>query len=491
MSWTFLLLSSCLLRQAEEAPRPRDLVLTGVTVIDGTGAPRRSNLTVVIAAGRIRTLGKAGEVSVPEGAQVVDSTGKFLIPGLWDMHVHTGSKEIFFPLFLANGVTGVRDMGGDLERLEGGNLSVRFETLDRWRREVIEGKVPGPRIVAAGPFVDGPKPVWPSSIAVADEAAARQAVSALKKRGGDFVKVYEVLPRDAYFAIADEARKRGLPFAGHVPYSVSAAEASDAGQKSIEHLTGILLACSAREAEARDDILERLSAQGFGVKAKSTVPKTSTEPRRGINLLETYSDEKARALFARFARNGTWQVPTLSVAHVSAFIDDERVTKSPQLKYLPISLREAWSSKTNVFFKDRRPEYSLVRKREFQKELEIVGAMHRSGVGLLAGSDAANPYVVPGFSLHEELVLLVEAGLSPTAALETATRNPAEYLGLRDSLGTVEPGKIADLVLLDADPTVDITNTRKIAAVLVGGRWISKREIEEMLAVLEAMAAKS
>ncbi len=214
---TVVALAGSLPVRAEDAPA-KSLAITGVTVIDATGAPARLDMTVVVTGDRITAIGKPGEVGVPEGAHVVDVKGKYLIPGLWDMHVHTASPS-FLPLYLANGVTGVRDMH-----------ALDPDAIFGLRKQVQEGKQPGPRVFAAGPLVDGPKPLVPSSLVAANATEAREAVRKLKKMGEDFVKVYTKLPREAYLSIADEAKKQGIPFVGHVPESVSAAEASDLGQ---------------------------------------------------------------------------------------------------------------------------------------------------------------------------------------------------------------------------------------------------------------------
>src|SRR5215475_2894331 len=236
-----LLLASGYGQPPQNKPPAKPLVINHVTVIDATGADAKSDMAVVITGDRITAIGKAAEVKFPKDAQLVEAAGKFLIPGLWDMHTHIATQD-FLGLFIANGVTGVRDMGGV------------WEALSLWRRLIKEGRLTGPRIVAAGPIVDGPKPVWPFSIAVADEKQARQAVASLKQRGVDFIKVYSLLPREAYFAIADEARKQGMSVAGHVPFSVSAAEVAEAGQKSIEHLDMLLLGCSDQDEEVRKEL---------------------------------------------------------------------------------------------------------------------------------------------------------------------------------------------------------------------------------------------
>ena len=302
----------------------KSLAITGVTVIDATGAPAWPDMTVVVTGDRITAVGKSGEVQVPKGARVVEGNGKYLIPGLWDMHVHTADPS-FLPLYLANGVTGVRDM----HALDPG-------AIFGLRKQVQEGKQPGPRVVAAGPLVDGPKPLVPGSLVAANAAEGREAVRKLKKMGANFVKVYTKLPREAYLSIADEAKKQGLPFAGHVPESVSAALASDLGQKSIEHLTGVELACSDREDELRREAVATLA------KADNQAAMELLG-RIGARAADSFSDKKARALYARFVRNGTWHVPTLTVLHSLVNLDDPKFTADPRVKYMPPSLSSYWS----------------------------------------------------------------------------------------------------------------------------------------------------
>jgi imidazolonepropionase-like amidohydrolase len=438
---------------------PKPLVINHVTVIDATGAAARKDQTVVITGGRISRIGKAGQLAVPKNARLVDGKGKFLIPGLWDMHVHIINKE-FFPLCLANGVTGVRDMA---------NVA---DTILKWRKQTADGSIRGPLIVAAGPIVDGAKPVWPFSLAAPDAAKARQAVRTLKKRGVDFVKVYSKLSRDAYQAVAGEARRQGLPFAGHVPLSVSAAEASNAGHKSIEHLTGVLLGCARDETKLRAEAVKAL--------AKETSMATVMAVRAQVKALDGYSAKKAKALFARFVKNGTWQCPTLTVLRSVALLDNKHFTADPRKKYVAPFIQQ-------YLWKRKLPAAILAdNKRLFQKYLKLVGAMRRAGVKFLAGTDTPNPYCFPGFSLHDELALLVKAGLTPLEALQSATRNPAEYLGRLATQGTVEKGKIADLVLLDADPLADIRNSQKIAAVVLRGELLTRAELRKMLAGVEA-----
>jgi imidazolonepropionase-like amidohydrolase len=445
-------------------------VLAHATVIDATGAAAKPDVTVIVTGDRITEMGRSGEIHIPKDAQIVDATGKFLIPGLWDMHVHWEEKE-YLSLFIANGVTGIRIMSG---------LPIHHQ----WRKEIGNGSLLGPRLVIASLIVDGPRPMFPDSIAVTNAAEARRVVVEVKQDGADFVKVLSFLQRDAYFAIADEAKKRGIPFEGHVPLSVSAEEASDAGQKSFEHLLGVLPACSSRSEElnkaAQADLAEEI-ATGQPMQLETGPHLRQTRQM----MLDTYSAEKAAALFALLKRNGTWQCPTLAVNRVIAFADDSSFTNDPRLKYMPRHLRAWWPTVFHL-----TPEDFAYEKEEFAKEMEVVGAMQKSGVGILAGTDTLNPFCFPGFSLHDELGLLVKAGLTPMEALQAATLNPARFLGTEKDFGTVETGKIADLVLLDANPLEDIGSTKQISSVVYGGKLFPRASLDQMLTEVEALAAR-
>ena len=446
-----LILSVLLFARAQPNHTQAPLVFTHVTIIDVNGSLPRHDTTVVITGDRISAIGD--NISVPAGAQVLDATGKFMIPGLWDMHVHWYLRDTF-TLFIANGVTGVRQMFGNSDLL-------------RWRDQIAKGSLLGPRMVVASPIIDGPQPIWPNSIAVGNEDEGRKAVRRVKQWGADFVKVYALLPRDAYFGIADEAKQQGITFAGHVPNSVSPAEASDAGQKSIEHLTGILIACSDKETELRDKLVKADSPEARG--------------RVQTSALETYDEKKAADLIAHFVKNQTWQCPTLTVLRSNAYLGDESFRRDGRLRYIPRLLQQRWNFRV-------ANHDSAVTKRVLQKQLEIVGAMQRAGVPILAGTDTGNPFCFPGFSLHEELALLVIAGLTPVEALRSATLNPAKFFGLDQTLGTIEQGKIADLVLLDANPLLDIRNTQRINAVVSNGRLFDRKALDKMLGEAEVSA---
>jgi imidazolonepropionase-like amidohydrolase len=459
--------------------RPEPLVIQHVSVIDATGQAKQPDRTVIVDQGRIVAVVPSKKAHIPKGAQIVDGAGKFLIPGLWDMHVH-GASDARAPwsrlLFLANGVVGVRDMAGPPDARV-------------WRAAQASSPDPSPAIYLGSPIIDGPNPVWPDSIVAADAAQGREEVDQQQQRGADFIKVYSRLPRSVYFAIASEANKRGIPFEGHVPELVTAAEASSAGQRSIEHLTRVADACS-REQSTIDDELERFRTL-FRTPDASMAQKINAG--RNIILLNertvaSFDEPTAQSLFALFVRNGTWQCPTLTL--LRAQIDSPLPADDPRLKYLSKDTRTKWDA---GYYRrlpaEPRAAMAKLAKAEFDESLRIVGLMYRAGVPILAGTDAMNPECFPGFSIHDELALLVDAGLSPLGALQAATRNAAQFMGQLDRRGTIEAGKIADLVLLDADPLADIHNTRSIRAVVLNGKLYPRESLDAMLLNAQALAS--
>ena len=437
--------------QPGPATQQNVLALSNVTVIDTTGSNPGQRATVLIKDDRLSEIGEPGKVSIPSGAQTVDGTGKYLLPGLWDMHMHLSLvSDSALPLLIANGVTGVCDMGGDLDQ------------IDQWREQISKGTRPGPRIIRAGPIVDGPrKEEGQHRHTVNNAAEARQAVDSLKKRGVDFLKVYHFLSRDSYFALADEAKKQGIAFAGHIPNGVSPREASEAGQRRLEHTAVLLQALVALEnKDGRTQ--KQLTAAAF----------------------DKLAGEEGTALFRAMANNGTWHTPTLVVAQSFLLRTEMAAKPDERRKYIAAITKEHWE-KNNPVPQNVSAEDMAERRQALGKMMEIVGAMRRAGVSILAGTDPPTRDVFPGFSLHDELGLLVKAGLSPLEAIQAATLNAAKCLGIADSYGTVEKGKMADLLLLEADPLAAIANTQKIAAVIVAGKFLPKAPLQEMLAQTE------
>ena len=407
------------------------VAITGVTVVDVAEGRTLPGMTVVTRGDRI--LNVAPAAPGPPGARRVDGRGKFLIPGLWDMHAHhQGSGEESLPLFLANGVTGTRDMGADADFI----LPLR-ERIER-------GELRGPRIVAAGPMLDAAPADWPWRMRITNALEAKAAVAALKARGVDFVKVHDHTPREAYLAIVEEAKRRGLPVAGHVPDAVTVEEAARAGQASIEHLANF-----------------RVVSECAGQRP--------------------YEATRCADLFDLLAKNGVWQTPT------SAFFQNIPALMSgvppPAVEYASPALRRLWRENEKASqLSEQAKAYLTMQART---ALRAVPDMRARGVRFLAGCDG----LVPGFCLHDELEWMTRLGMSPAEALRTATINPAIFLGRERTEGSIDPGKRADLVLLDADPLADIRNTRRIAAVVVGGELIERSELDAMLARAKASFA--
>jgi imidazolonepropionase-like amidohydrolase len=437
------------------------LVLQNLTVVDVRTGALQPEQTVVLERNHILSVGPSKSAMYPWNAASVNCRGLFLIPGLWDMHVHLvfgdwfpDAKEISLPLFVANGVTGVRDMGSELDIVQG------------WRDEIEAGRLVGPRIFTSGPMLDGPKPRFPSSVAIATPEDAHRAVADLKRQGADFIKLQSLIPREAVFAIAEEAKKQEIPFEGHVPDAVRASEMSEAGMKSFEHLIGIFEGSS----PAEDDFLKGNKREG--------------------KFLSTYDAARAAALVTILAKNQTWQCPTLVWERGGNLIDVSDFSKDERVKYVPASWKnKTWKRFTDEITQGYGTDDLAIRKKFVEKELEVVGMLHKAGVPFLAGTDTpAGVHIFPGYSLHEELQRFVAAGFTPLEALQTATINPARFFGMGDQLGTVEKGKFADLVLLSANPLEDISNTQKIAAVIVNGRYYRRAELDKMLAGVETAA---
>lgn len=434
------------------------LAITGVTVIDVRTGERRPDQTLVISDTRITRVGPTAAMRLPGGTREVDGKGAYAIPGLWDTHVHIFNQVSlrpantwYFRLFVANGVLAVREMW---------TKPANISQVQSWRNRVRTGALIAPRIVAVGRVLDGLNPVWKNTDSVTNPQAAPRLVGETKAAGIDFVKVYSKLSRETYFAIVREARRQGIPVAGHVPVTIEASEASDAGQRSIEHLSGIFESCSTRSTDLRR------VAWGDWTSAHDSL------------MLETHDDTRCARLFSRLVANGTVQVPTLShlqsdQMHAAEIVNDRRV------RYVPANELRTWEP----YLARLRSTDVLLRRRYWDARLRVVGAMRRAGVRFMSGTDLGNPYVYPGFSVHDELRLLVKAGLSPLEALQAATLNPAQFLKVADSLGALEKGKLADLVLLEGDPLADIGNTARIRAVILNGRLLTRSDLDGFLAV--------
>ena len=461
----FVLIFCCLLqvleaappRRRARAPRPT-LAIRNVTVIDATGAQPLKAMTVVVS-GTLSTAIQPAKIAVAKSIPVIDGSGKFLIPGLWDMHVHLWEKRSMFPLYVANGVTGVRDMGSD------------FERTNRLRDEAMAGKRIGPDVFTSGPPVDGGGggESKVNIIRAMSPDDGRRAVDTLEDKQTDFIKILSTLSRDTYMALAQRARVLRAPFAGHLPEAVTVIDAVNNRQRSMEHLFGLMLACSSEESELRE-------------KRAAAIRDKNYDELRKIRdrTYETYSERKARNVFDLLRTFKVYQTPTLTLRRRMSFIELDKLTADANLKYIPADVRETWIDPAEQA-RNATPETLQDFRRDFDEHLRLTARMARAGVPILAGTDTGDSYVLPGFSLHDELELMVQFGMSPMEALQAATRNAVMYLGEDLRSGTIERGKQADLVLLDGNPLEDIRATRKIAAVVLRGKAYNKKALAEML----------
>lgn len=412
------------------SPPAGSLAITNVAVVDIAADSVIPGRTVLIRDGHILRILAADEGAAP-AARVLDGRGRYLIPGLWDMHVHAlWDHEVartFLPLFVASGVTGIRDMGGLLD------------VRDSVRSLIADGELVSPRIIAAGPILDGPEPVSPGvSVAIADAGEARRAVDSLARRRVDFIKVYTLLPPDAFRAVMQEARARGLPVAGHLPDGVSPVEAAELGMRSIEHL--------------RDEI------------APFCTPRTASS---------------CDTILAAFRTHGVWQTPTLAILHTKSHPGDSSFRTAPRLALMPPAVLREWETSLARRLEADSATHAA-RGQRYADEEWLVARMGQAGVPLLAGTDVGVLFSMPGFSLHDELALLVQAGLTPAKALAAATTGPARMLGA-DTLGRIRAGAVADLVLLEGNPLTDITSTSRIGAVVLRGHLYTRQDLDAML----------
>ncbi|WP_159079137.1 amidohydrolase family protein [Plantactinospora sp. BC1] len=446
---------------------------TSATVIDPASGRVRPDTTVLVRGDRIAEVGRTGQVRVPAGAAVVDLRGRFLIPGLADMHTHGYAEQIDPALCVANGVTTVREMSG--------TAAVRD-----WRHRIEAGSLLGPRYTIGSRIIDGAPTVWDptmlSVLSVADAEQARQAVRQVVAEGADFVKVYSRLSPPAYRAIVAECRRLGVEFAGHCPDEVPITEAATLGQASVEHMFWTAIDTSGEEERLRARIARiRLETGDYSGWFAAIHPVE-------WSAAHSYSPAKARQVFARLAERRTRQVPTLVMHHG---LDNARTLDlyaDPRARYLPAPMLAGLQyALDELYLKDRAPAEDGQWAAMFGHRLRMVGELHRAGVPLMVGTDVGTCGTYPGFSVHDELGYLVEAGLSPMAALHAATAEPASFLGART--GRVARNYAADLVVLEANPLAAIGNTRRIAGVVVRGRYLDRAALDGLLRGVEEAAA--
>jgi Amidohydrolase family len=402
------------------------LVITDVTVLPMTGPQTIDHQTVTIAAGRIVAIRSAGEGLVPVRALVINGRGKYLLPGLVDMHVHLSTPEEF-PMFVGNGVLAVRDLNGSPETLS-------------WRDSVADGKMFGPRLFVSGPIIAGAEVPWRNKVTPTTATEAKAVVLAQHAAGYDLIKIYDGLTKPVFAAAITTARQLGMLSTGHIPQAVGFDGVLASGMTGLEHLDKTVFA-------VMDHHLDTLKIPG---------------------------------IVARIKASGMWVTPTLEsmiqLSLVGSGGYDSLVTR-PEAQDAPKPLRDFWTSVTVRMKADRPRDLGAACNKWCEYQLRLAGSLAATGVPLLAGTDLPNAVLVPGYSLHGELRALVQAGLSPYQALEAATSAPARFFDQSSDWGTIAPGHRADLLLVDHNPLEDLTVLARPAGVVMRGHWYGAEEL--------------
>ncbi len=467
-------------------------VLQNATVVNTRDGSLAAGVAVVVDGGIIKQVVSAGvTVNVRGTAQSVDATGKFVVPGYLDMHTHAidavDLQPTNWPLFIANGITGIREMRGSSD------LIARAKKLNA---DSAAGAVDAPEVLMMPGEIIGQIPAPATALIATNAAAATAEVQKQKAYGANFIKMFNV-NREASLAILAEAKNQGISAAGHLSTALSATESSNAGWKAIEHLgsgVGVLLDCAGDEAAIRTLLLGSATTPGTGGNPNGLLPATwSATPVTAPlyqRVLDSYSDPKCNSMAQTFATNTTWNVPTLIRLRTQHFVDSAAYRTDPNLIYVSKATRASWEA--SAVARAAFPSTALATFQQYYAlQQTIPKLMKKNGAKLLAGSDTAlqAPWVIPGFSLHQEFALLAASGLSPLEILQMTTLNGAEFLNRQSTMGTVESGKNADLVVLDANPVIDVANMSKIAGVMLKGKYFAKAALDKQKADVAAAYA--
>jgi imidazolonepropionase-like amidohydrolase len=421
-----------------------DVAFVNVTVVPMDAPRALTNQTVIVKGSRIEAIGPTATTRVAKRARIIDGSNRFLMPGLADMHGHINDKPSL-TLLVANGVTTVRNMWGSRQILA-------------WRDEASRSAVMAPTIITAGPIVDGVPPLWDGSTAVKDDREATDAVSRQHATGYDFVKVYNNLSREAYDAVVAEASRLGVPVAGHVPIAVGLEHALEVHQKSIEHLDGYFRAAQ---------------REGSPILGTRQIP-----PK--FRLIEWLDEDKLARLVTRTKEAGSWNCPTLIVYRKFVPLDEGKALLArPEMRYVAPQLRASWDPTKDFRLKSLTADDFASFRRADARRLVLARQLHDAGARMMLGTDFSNPYVVPGFSIHEELGFLVMAGLTPYDAIRMGTVNAANYLGA--DFGEIAAGKRADLILTKGNPLDDVRNVSRRDGVMLRGHWYPEAELQRAL----------
>tara|TARA_Y100001960_G_C14781793_1_gene887404 strand:+ start:4706 stop:6118 length:1413 start_codon:yes stop_codon:yes gene_type:complete len=447
--------------------------IENINVIDSEKG-LQENMTIIVSEDKIIRVEKSSEIQLSNKNKIIDGKNKFIIPGLWDSHVHFAFEEnlasSMFNLFIAYGVTSVRDTGGE------------FDFVNHWKN--ISNNNPNiyPRVKIAGPLIDGKYNVYdgnsvffpPLSIKTTTVSETEKRVKELIDNGVDFLKAYEMLTPEQFKKIIEIAKEHGLKVTGHIPLSMDAISVSNIGINSIEHLRNLEMSSTANTEELLN--IRRIALENKDKILGSTLRRNLHKSQR-ISSINKIDSVQLKKVFEILAKNETWQIPTLILYKGWAYKLYEDSEWKNTFDYLPLEIKEKWNYQIAS-----APKTDNTDRKIFSNwGKSMTGLMNKSGIKFMAGTDTPIGFQTPGYSLHKELEMLVESGLTNSEALESATSNPSKYFNMDDKLGYIKEGQIADLVILNDNPLKNISNTRKIHAVIKNGNYINKKSIDSLL----------
>ncbi len=439
----------------------------------------KENQTVILMDGKIHKIAPSDDLNLSSKNEIIDGTGKYMIPGLWDAHVHFAFMEelapSMFDLFLAYGITSVRDTGGEINFVK------------EWKDKADANPTDAPRVMIAGPLLDGMPNVYdgsdpsrpPLSVGLNSVEAVKNQVNYLDSMGVDLLKAYEMLTPEQFSTVTALAKEKGLKVTGHVPLSMDVITASNAGLNSMEHMRNLELSCASNSDELWQQRLELLD---FGKADPGGILRSRIHAAQRSNAIENYDENKADAVLDVLANNQTWQIPTLALNTGSVRKPFALAAFQESFQYLPDSVESKWKSAIEDMA-DRELSHFDMEYHEWK--MNMVSKIHQTGIDIMAGTDCPIFFLTPGRSLHEELAVLVEAGLTPLDAIKTATYNPAKYFSIENELGSIKENQLADLLILNANPLDDIVNTLKIDAVIKHGKYHSSEDLDEIFTRLD------
>lgn len=455
---TFQIIATTIIAQTKSV----ELVIKGAKIIDVKSGKIITNKAVVVENGEIINVCSNQELKAYRAKKFVDGAGKYIMPGLWDMHVHFGGGDSLIQenkdllqLYVANGITTVRDAAADIT-----------PSVLEWRKQINERKLFGPTLFTSGPKLEGYKSIWLGDLEVGTMDEVKQALDSLQKIKADFVKITDnTIKPEIYLGAIKEATKRGFKTSGHIPSAITLEQASDAGLSSIEHITYLLRAGLKNQKELSEQVATgKILGRELSLKA-----------------LNEFDEPTALAAFKLLAKNNTAVVPTINISYTTAFLDVNNHKNDDYLKYIGKGLRKTYDWRVNRAANDSKDAIDI-RHRTIEKAASLLPLLHKAGVKIIAGTDAGylNSFDYPGLGLHQELELMVKFGLTPLQALQASVINGPEFLNKSKLYGSIAKGKKADILMLNANPLENISATQNIDGLVIHGKFLDKKQLEAL-----------